>query len=86
MIYSGKAMYKLLKNPKGKTIKLTSDPFQDHFSSDENLPFWRGTVVAIDLCLNNTLDFSGLLEQIRKVYSEGRKEKNKLKYKKAQFI
>ena len=86
MIYSGKAMYKLLKNPKNKAIKLVSEPLKDHFSYDENLPFWKGTVVAIDLCLNNTINFNKLLEQIRKVYSKGRKEQNKLKYKKAQFI
>ncbi len=86
MIYSGRAMYKLLKNPKNKMIRLISEPLKDHFSYDENLPFWRGTVVAIDLCLNNTINFNELLEKIRKVYSEGRKEQNKLKYKKAQFI
>lgn len=86
MIYSGNAMYKLLKNPKNRAIKLISDPLKDHFSFDEELPFWKGTVVAIDLCLNNTINFNELLEQIRKVYSDGRKEQNKLKYKKAQFI
>lgn len=86
MIYSGRAMYKLLKNPKSKTIKLIPDPLKDHFSYDENLPFWRGTVVAIDLCLNETVNFNDLLEQIRKVYREGRKEQNKIKYKKPQFI
>ena len=67
MIYSGRAMYKLLKNPKSKQIKLISDPSKDHYSYDENLPFWRGTVVAIDLCLNNTINFNELLESIRKV-------------------
>ncbi len=86
MIYSGRAMYKLLKNPKNRQVKLISDPLKDHFSSETNLPFWRGTVVAIDLCLNNTLDFNQLLDLIRKVYREGRKQQNKLKYKKPQFI
>jgi len=86
MIYSGKAMYKLLKNPKNKQIKLISDPLKDHFSSETNLPFWKGTVVAIDLCLDNTLNFNELLDLIRKVYREGRKQQNKIKYKKPQFI
>ncbi|MEK6936372.1 MAG: ATP-binding protein [Nanoarchaeota archaeon] len=86
MIYSGKAMYKLLKNPKNKQIKLISDPMKDHFSSETNLPFWKGTVVAIDLCLDNTLNFNELLDLIRKVYREGRKQQNKLKYKKPRFI
>jgi len=86
MIYSGKAMYKLLKNPKNKQIKLISDPLKDHFSSETNLPFWKGTVVAIDLCLDGTFDFNQLLDLIRKVYREGRKQQNKIKYKKPQFV
>jgi len=86
MIYSGKAMYKLLKSPKKKQIKLISNPLEDHFSSETNLPFWKGTVVAIDLCLDNTLNFNELLDLIRKVYREGRKQQNKIKYKKPQFI
>ena len=86
MIYSGKAMYKLLKNPKNKQTKLIPDPLKDHFSSETNLPFWKGTVVAIDLCLDNTLNFNELLDLIRKVYQEGRKQQNRIKYKKPQFI
>jgi len=86
MIYSGKAMYKLLKNPKNKQVKLISDPMKDHFSSETDLPFWRGTVVAIDLCLNNTLNFNELLDLIRKVYRDGKKQQNRLKYKKPRFI
>ena len=79
-------MYKLLKSPKKKQIKLISNPLEDHFSSETNLPFWKGTVVAIDLCLDNTLNFNELLDLIRKVYREGRKQQNKIKYKKPQFI
>ncbi len=86
MIYSGKGMYKLLKNPKNKQIKLISDPLKDHFSSNNDLPLWEGTVVAIDLCLDNTVNFNELLDSIRKVYREGKKEQNKNKYKKPQFI
>ncbi len=86
MIYSGRAMYKLLKNPKKEKLKLVADPMKDHFSSEVNLPSWRGTVVAIDLCLNDTLDFNKLLDLIRRVYNEGRKEQNKVKYKKPIFI
>lgn len=85
MVYSGNGMYKLLKNPKNEQIKLIADPLKDHFSFD-SLPYWRGTVVAIDLCLNSTLNFNKLLDLIRKVYRESRKEQNKNKYKKPRFI
>ncbi len=86
MIYSGKAMYKLLKNPKNKQIKLIADPLKDHYSSDNKLPYWKGTVVAIDLCLNETIDFKELLTSIRKVYSEGKKKLIKERYRKPKFI
>jgi len=86
MIYSGRAIYKLLKNPKNKKPKLISDPLKDHFSSETDLPFWRGTAVGIDLCLNNTLNFNELLNLIRKVYREARKKQNKEKYRKPKFI
>ena len=79
-------MYKLLKNPKNKEIKLFADPLRDHSSSQSGLPFWKGTAVAIDLCLDNAINFNDLLDLIRKVYREGRKEQNKNKYKKPRFI
>jgi len=85
-IYSGESSYKLLKNPKNKTIKLIANPLDDHFSAELKLPNWNGTVVAIDLCLNETLDFTKLLEEIREVYRKGKKEQSKIKYKKARFI
>lgn len=86
MIYSGEAMYKLLKTNKNKELKLVSNPFQDHYSSKNKLPFWKGTAVAIDICLDKTINFNELLNLIRKVYREGKKEENKLKYKKPRFI
>ncbi len=86
MIYSGKGMYKLLRTPKEKDIKLIADPLKDHFSFDNELPFWRGTVVGIDLCLKKTFDFEKLLDLIRNVYRKGRKEQTKIRYRKPKFI
>ncbi|MBU1121836.1 MAG: ATP-binding protein [Candidatus Omnitrophota bacterium] len=87
MIYSGKAMYKLLKNkPTQKKISLHSDPFMDRFSKDENLPFWQGTAVGIDISLETTKELSFLLDLIRETYTTAIKERKKAKYKKARFI
>ncbi|MEK6974196.1 MAG: ATP-binding protein [Nanoarchaeota archaeon] len=85
LIYSGNGAYKLLKDNK-KEIKLFSDPLKDHHSKKESYPHWQGTVVGIDLCLNETLNFNKLLDLIRNVYRESRKEQNKAKYKKGKFI
>ena len=86
MIYSGKGMYKLLKNPKNKEVKLVADPLKDHCSYGGNYPYWTGTVVGIDLCLDEHANFSELLDLIRQFYRKERKSKNKEKYKKPRFI
>src|SRR3989344_3229420 len=87
MIYSGNAMYKLLKaKSEGKKIKLYADAFQDRHSKDENLPFWSGTVVGIDISLDATKEFSILLNLISKIYLETVRERKKAKYRRPRFI
>ena len=86
MVYSGKGMYKLLKNPKQREAKLIADPLKDHSSHNNNYPYWQGTVVGIDLCLNEHSDFDNLLELIRAFYEKARKEKTKERYRRPRFI
>lgn len=87
VIYSGKAMYKLLKaSPNAKRITLYADPFEDRYSTDTNLPFWQGTVVGIDISLEGGKEFSILLDMIRNTYIKAIQERRKKKYKKARFI
>ena len=83
MIYSGNALYKLLKSGSNK---LFADPFQDKHSQTEDLPLWNGTVVGVDISLNETKEFSKLLDLIRDVYSKTVKERRKARYKKPKFI
>lgn len=87
MIYSGNAMYKLLKsNPNLKQIKLHGDPFQDRHSKGEDYPLWKGTVVGVDISVGKTEEFSTLLDLIREVYMETIKERKKEQYRKPRFI
>jgi anti-sigma regulatory factor (Ser/Thr protein kinase) len=87
MLYSGNAMYKLLKkDPNAKRISLHADPFDDRHSKGEDYPFWQGTVAGIDISLNKTDEFSILLDLIREVYSQAVKERKKARYRKAKFI
>lgn len=86
MIYSGSAMYKLLKRKPKAKIKLVVDPFADRHSQDEQLPYWRGTVVGIDISLAATREFSALLDLIKETYSKAVKERKKARYKQARFI
>lgn len=85
VIYSGKAMYKLLKRS-GKKPKLNADPFDDRHSKKDDLPNWQGTVVGIDLSLDTTQEFSLLLELLNETLREAIKERKKARYKKPQFI
>jgi len=84
MIYSGDAMYKLLKR-KGGTIKLYADPFRDRHSKREDLSFWSGTVVGIDISLDTTQEFSTLLDLIKKTYAKAVQERKRARFKKPRF-
>ncbi len=83
MIYSGNAMYKLLK---GTSDRLYADPFRDRHSKDDDFPYWQGTVVGIDISLDETKEFSALLDLIRDVYIKTVRERKGTGYKKARFI
>jgi len=86
MIYSGNAMYKLLKTRGDGPIKLHGDPFRDNHSLSEDLPLWQGTAVGVDINLDNREEFALLLKLISETYSKSVKERKKQIYKKAKFI
>lgn len=81
VIYSGNAFYKLLTN---KTMTLHADPFSDRHNRSDNMPYWKGTLVGIDISLDQTQEFDALLTAIRKTYSSLRKTKKP--YKRPRFI
>jgi anti-sigma regulatory factor (Ser/Thr protein kinase) len=87
MIYSGNAIYKLLKSKPGSNrITLHGDPFQDRHSKGEDYPYWEGTAVGIDISLDKTKGFSILLDLIRDTYIKTIKERKKERYRKPRFI
>jgi hypothetical protein len=84
-------MYKLLKKANGqkenkKTITLHGNPFQERHSKIESLPYWNGTAVGIDICLDYNTSFDAVLALIRSAYSQKIKERKKSKFKEAKFI
>lgn len=87
VIYSGKAMYKLLKRPGNeKRIILHSNPSLDKHSIKTDLPYWQGTAVGIDISLDTTREFTALLDLIKETYFKAIKERKKLRYKQPKFI
>lgn len=83
VMYSGNALYKMLKN---STVQLYADPFRDRHTSQEDLPFWQGTVVGIDIPLDTTEEFTTLLDLIWGVYLKTIRERKKERYQRARFI
>ncbi|MBU2476361.1 hypothetical protein KKG83_02725 [Candidatus Micrarchaeota archaeon] len=84
-VYSGSGFYKLLTSDK-KRSSLNADPNFDKHSELENLPHWQGTVLGIDIVLEQTEPFINLLKNIREFYFKIKKIKKKSFYKRARFI
>jgi hypothetical protein len=75
----------MLKKTPTASLRLNVDPFDDRHSKASNLPPWKGTVVGIDITLDQTTQFLSLLKAIRAVYHPAAKKRKKAKYK-ARFI
>lgn len=86
IIYSGSAFYKLLRRPPSARLRLSADPFKDRHSTDDKFPFWQGTIVGIDITLDQTEEFSLLLDAIRKTYTSAIRERRKARYRRPRFI
>lgn len=81
-IYSGNTSYKLVRRQRNKNL-LYADPFLEAHSINTDLPYWQGTAIGIDINVDDTREFSGLLNLIRQSYSIGVKNEQKKKYYKA---
>jgi hypothetical protein len=87
MVYSGNSMYKLLRaDARRKRVTLHGDPFKDRYSSGTDYPYWKGTVVGIDISLDATGEFNTLLDLIRRTYIKTIKERKKQRYRRPRFI
>lgn len=85
LLYSGETSYKLLRRT-GKRIKLQIDPFKDRHSKRNDLPYWQGTVVGIDISLDTHQDFPRLLDLISDAYAEAMELRRKARYRSPKFI
>jgi len=86
LLYSGDAAFKLLRTPKGEATVLNVVPQDDHHRFLTALPQWTGTMVGIDINVEDGRSFSELLDEIRQAYSIDVKAQRKEYYKKARFV
>lgn len=88
VIYSGSAEYTLLKYK--KRIKgmprLYADPTRDPHSYTNEAPSFQGTLVAVDISLDETPEFNDLLARIGEVFDKAIRERKRGKYKEPKFI
>ena len=88
VIYSGSAEYTLLKYDKRviNTPRLYADPSRDPHSETNTSTNFQGTLVAVDISLDETPEFNDLLASIGEVYHQAIRERKKEKYRKPKFI
>lgn len=88
VIYSGTGLYKLTKRDKRTKgfPRLRANPDFDKHAETNEAPNFPGTVVGIDISLDQTSEFTALLSAIRSAYTEAVKERKKQRYKKPKFI
>ena len=82
-IYSGTAFYKLLRQH--DTGGLQADPFSDRCTLRNDLPYWKGVVVGIDMKLDEHERFTSLLSHIRSVYAKAIRDRKQMRYKQPKF-
>lgn len=88
VIYSGSGLYKLTKRDKRTKglPRLRANPAEDKHSETNSAPNFPGTVVAIDISLNETSEFTALLSVIRSAYTQAVKERRKERFRQPKFV
>ncbi len=87
MVYSGSAVYTLLKRRMSKKLPpLYADPRRDRHSSTNEAPLFSGTLVGIDISLDDTEEFDVMLSFIRQAYLSAIRERKQQRRRRPQFI
>lgn len=84
-IVSGSKMYKLLQPKRSNVHKLNADPLRDRHSTLD-VPHWNGVAVGVDISLDQTDEFTTLLDTIYRFYTTEVKGKKRQRFKKPRFI
>jgi anti-sigma regulatory factor (Ser/Thr protein kinase) len=86
LIYSGSAYFKLRLAARGKAMQFHANPLEDNCSIREDLPYFNGTLIGIDIYIQDTTAFNNLIETIGSAYRLSVKQSRKDYYKQIQFI
>jgi anti-sigma regulatory factor (Ser/Thr protein kinase) len=86
LIYSGDAYFKLRLTKPGSPIRFHANPLEDNCSIRDGLPFFKGTLIGIDIYIQDTKAFNNLIESIGSAYQLSVKQSRKDYYKRIKFI
>lgn len=85
LIYSGDAYFKLRATPKHDRITFNANPRDDSSTCKSNLPFFPGTLVGIDMHIEDTAVFNELMDEIGDAYRISVNKMKKDYYKRIKF-
>lgn len=85
VIYSGDAVFKLLRGRERDVPVISADPHLDPSRWIEGLGTWPGTVVGLDVTVSGGRTFSDLLGQIREAYHLEVRAAKKEAYRRPRF-
>jgi len=85
LIFSGNSYFKLKITPKNKVIAFNPNPMDDYCSFRKSLPYFNGTLVGIDINIEDNKAFNNLIDNIGQAYTQGVKRSQKTYYKKINF-
>lgn len=85
IIYSGDAYFKLRAKPTSVPIRFAADPKDDFATIKNNLPFFQGTLVGIDVHIEDAEAFNQLIDRIGNAYRISVKKSKKDFYDRIRF-
>lgn len=86
LIYSGNTYFKLRYSKKKPAVQFNPNPFDDFCTVKENLPYFPGTLVGIDINIADEQAFNNLIENIGYAYRLSVKKSQKDFYKRIKFL
>lgn len=83
LIYSGDTYFKLNLSERGDVFN--SNPFNDKCTIKDGLPFFKGTLIGVDIHIDDNEAFNRLIENIGKAYRSSVKKEQKDYYSRIKF-
>lgn len=85
LIYSGDSYFKLRTTPKGQQVVYNHDPRLDKATCKDGLPFFQGTLVGVDMYIEDTKTFNKLMDNIGDAYRLSVNKMKKDHFKRIKF-